>query len=923
MIPVRVLVRNFLCYSEMEDGTPIEFDFEGSRLWSITGDNGAGKSAIFDAITYALFGQHRGGAQDDARLIHKGALECEATFEFRLDERLYRVRRTVSRRRRKAAQDPKTWQAAWFDPDAGDWRPIQETERERGLQRWVQNQLGFGYETFVASILLLQGQSDQLITARPKARFEILSGLLDLQPYERLETAALAHMRSARTQVQNLDAQLAGLPAAVAEEMEEARSALRAGEEALQKAQASMAQAEVLVNEATRYAQLQTDLAEASDALAQTEALLQDADRIRQEYQEWHRLSEALPKLGAALTDLQEKDIQAAQAEEAGAAAAAIDMEALERAKAAAEKEEHQTEQRASDLRVQHDELALALPPLREILQQRSELSERAQAAAEVGAAHEWEARIAQLEDDLRGRQEEQRKADEELRQALEAVAQAEAAVGQAEQQLVARREAQDEAVCSRCGQPVDPEHIRRELEDAERTVALAQAPMEGAKQDRLIAGSDVTAAAERVETTSREIETARHGLAASRRADEERQRAQARLDAVIGAAAQAPADLRAAVAERPLAGATAAVDELDERTSVLRARIQTAGEMERKARKGYRDAQQAYQDALRNREQLQADAQRLEEKAQGFSRQAVVRLSGLNPEWCRRALAQDEPFVRELSTRRSALEGVDKQHRALEGALAERGQLEPRVQELHRSVEAVRPGHRLPLGEADSRQREAQSHLSVSQSRRDEARETFRRLEETLERRQQIETEQTAANRRRALNARLADLFGRRGLQGYLMNAAIQGISDLANETLARISAGQLQLQIVRQASAGGEEEIVIQTTDLASSDDPLDVQFISGSQKFRTSVALAAGIGQYAGRGVGSVRSLIIDEGFGSLDTQGRQEMIDELRNLSDLMDRVIVVSHQEDFQDRTLFPTGYVLRKIGQRTEVERFV
>ncbi len=247
MIPVRVLVRNFLCYSEMEDGTPIEFDFEGSRLWSITGDNGAGKSAIFDAITYALFGQHRGGAQDDARLIHKGASECEAAFEFRLDERLYRVRRTVGRRKGKGTQDPKTWQAAWFDPDAGDWRPIPDTERERGLQRWVEDQLGFGYETFVASVLLLQGQSDQLVLARPKARFEILSGLLDLRPYERLESRALERMRAARTQVQSLDAQLAGLTTATAGEMEEAQSAAQTGEEALREALQDDPDAEALL----------------------------------------------------------------------------------------------------------------------------------------------------------------------------------------------------------------------------------------------------------------------------------------------------------------------------------------------------------------------------------------------------------------------------------------------------------------------------------------------------------------------------------------------------------------------------------------------------------------------------------------------------------------------------------------------------
>jgi exonuclease SbcC len=150
-----------------------------------------------------------------------------------------------------------------------------------------------------------------------------------------------------------------------------------------------------------------------------------------------------------------------------------------------------------------------------------------------------------------------------------------------------------------------------------------------------------------------------------------------------------------------------------------------------------------------------------------------------------------------------------------------------------------------------------------------------------------------------------------------------LDAITRLADETLSRISGGQLQIRLARETNAKGEEEIVIQAIDLASSDEPLDVQFISGGQKFRTSVALAAGIGQYAGGGRDGARSLIIDEGFGNLDTQGRQEMIDQLQNLSRVMERIIVVSHHEDFQDRTLFPTGYVLRKVGQRAEVERFV
>jgi DNA repair exonuclease SbcCD ATPase subunit len=183
------------------------------------------------------------------------------------------------------------------------------------------------------------------------------------------------------------------------------------------------------------------------------------------------------------------------------------------------------------------------------------------------------------------------------------------------------------------------------------------------------------------------------------------------------------------------------------------------------------------------------------------------------------------------------------------------------------------------------------------------------------------MEADYATARRSSELLSRLADLLGRTGLQALLMDEAIAGIGALANETLSRISGGQLRLVLERETTGRGED-IKIHMIDFGSSEDALDVAFLSGSQKFRVAVALAAGIGQYSA-GSGRIRSLIIDEGFGSLDDQGRQEMVDELRALSEVLDRVIVVSHQDDFQDRTLFPTGYVLRKINQRTEVQRFV
>src|SRR4029077_2865243 len=92
MIPRRVCLRGFLCYREEQ-----EIDFAGSTLWMLAGLNGSGKSSIFDAVTYALFGHHRGGSQHAVELINKDSDGLAVQFDFRLDNQVYRVRRTLRR----------------------------------------------------------------------------------------------------------------------------------------------------------------------------------------------------------------------------------------------------------------------------------------------------------------------------------------------------------------------------------------------------------------------------------------------------------------------------------------------------------------------------------------------------------------------------------------------------------------------------------------------------------------------------------------------------------------------------------------------------------------------------------------------------------------------------------------------------------
>ncbi len=1045
MIPVRVQVRNFLTYGEADGGGPIEFDFEGSRLWSISGNNGSGKSAVFDAITYALFGRHRGGATGDGRLIRKGARQCEATFEFRSDGHLYRVRRTVARRTGRQQQEAKERQAARFDPDSGEWVPVPGTDSDAALGRWVQELLGLGYDTFVTSVLLRQGESDRFITARDAERFDILRQLLGLQAYQRLEELARASAREARAGADALERQLGAAPAFDPADLEGAEAALAAAEAGLRDSQSAYAQAQALLSDARTFADLAAQVEECQRRLAEVERLLADAERIRACYEEWQAIKAGVPALDEALAELRAAASASAAAEEARQAALAVDLEALEeearqsgaaaagaeRVAGAADDSLNACRRRLAELRPalrdidelaqargqaerlradiarlsrelesmpavreQHERLsaiARGMPAMEALVAARKALGEAESAAAEAGSPEGWRREVERLAAEASAADTRSRQAERRLRAADQQLARAEAALEQARGQLVARQQARDEAVCSRCGQPVDPEHIARELRDAEAAVTEAGKRLAEAQAGHEQAQGEEEEARQALAASQAAEQEARERLRNAEQRAEQAAQARSRLDEAVTAASDLPDDLCRVVAgaplpeaERALADARGqasalpqataelnrllglrgqadaldkALQEQEERIAELAARYppqveqQARAEAERlrseeprleaaaeEARRAWREARERAEAARRRleegrlrRQQLEGDAARLEQSASGGRSQAAVRLQPVHEDWRRRALALDGSLLPELLRRRDELAGIDEQHQALERADDERREQNARRRELDRSVDRIPQKHRLPVGEAERAVEENTGEMQARQSERDEAFRRLQALEHARELRQRLEGDLRETQRLRVRFGRLADLLGRGGLQARLVDEALAGITLLANETLARISGGQLRLQLSRQArlpdgqaDARGNEEIAIRARDLASADEPLDTQFLSGSQRFRTSVAIAAAIGQYVAGSQGSaIRSLIIDEGFGSLDAQGRQEMIEELRNLSQLMDRIIVVSHQEDFQDRTLFPTGFILRKEGQRSVVDRFV
>src|SRR4030043_1115055 len=181
MIPVKLSFKNFLCYRE--NVPPLSF--EGIHVACLCGDNGNGKSALFDAITWALWGKSR--ARNDDELIHSGQSEMEIELEFISGEQKYRVLRKHARNpsKARAGQTVLELQIA----GNGTFRPISGNSLLE-TQKKIIELLNLDYETFKNSAFLRQGHADEFSIKRPGERKEILANILGLSHYDELERRA-------------------------------------------------------------------------------------------------------------------------------------------------------------------------------------------------------------------------------------------------------------------------------------------------------------------------------------------------------------------------------------------------------------------------------------------------------------------------------------------------------------------------------------------------------------------------------------------------------------------------------------------------------------------------------------------------------------------------------------------------------------
>lgn len=169
--------------------TEIDFSRLGDRgLFLITGDTGAGKTTIFDAITFALYGEASGNVREAGMFRSKYAGEEVPTFvelEFVYREKRYRIRRNPEYLRPKGRGTGYTMQKADAELSFFDGR--QPVTRMREATRAVEEVIGLDYRQFTRIAMIAQGDFQKLLLAGTQERGEIFRQIFHTGLYQEVQ----------------------------------------------------------------------------------------------------------------------------------------------------------------------------------------------------------------------------------------------------------------------------------------------------------------------------------------------------------------------------------------------------------------------------------------------------------------------------------------------------------------------------------------------------------------------------------------------------------------------------------------------------------------------------------------------------------------------------------------------------------------
>lgn len=856
MIPLYLSIAGFLSYRE-----PVELDFTHFDLACISGPNGAGKSSLLDAITWALFGQAR--KRDDS-LINAQSSAARVSLAFAYEGNVYRVLRAKPRDKtamlefhilqREAASPIDDWETI-----SGSWRPL--TERSlRETEARIQQTLRMDYETFINASFFLQGKADQFTQQRPGDRKRILSSILGLEIWESYKERAAQRRKDVEAEIRSLDGRLQEINAELAEE----------------------------TSRKQRLAELEADLERLSQQRQSQDVVVQNARQIHATLLEQERLVEALKRQVAAAEKrlLDTKELLLARQQERNSSAEMLARAEEIQARYEAWQQARRTlegfEKIAAQFREQEKKREaprLEIQTARARLEQELQGLQVRQAEIEASAGE-----IADLKQRLQAVQSEVKQAEERLALRSELEARLQRAIQQQAEaraenprlkkemaELKARLdqlEAAEGAACPLCGQPLSSE---------DRKALIEKISAQGMQMGDLYRANSalLKESEELVIELNKQIAELGEADAELRRYAQTAAQLNSRLETLERArrdweTTSAPRleEIRAALqSENYAQEARARLAEIDRALSAI----------------GY--------DAAAH------DAARLAEEAGRASEDEMRVLDK-----ARAALA---PLEREIA-------GLQQQVETLENELHRQKQ---EYQNAATNLESAR-SQAPDLNQAENLLIALQEQESRLRMEVGAARQKVDVLDEQKSRKKALEAQREQLAIQARQYKQLERAFSKDGVPALLIEQALPEIENKANEILARLSNGSMSVRFITQAAYKDKSrDDLRETLDIQISDGvgTRDYEMFSGGEAFRVNFAIRLALSEVLAQRAGArLQTLVIDEGFGSQDAQGRQRLIEAINLVRSDFAKILVITHIDELKDA--FPARIEVEKTA---------